>query len=521
MSVKLETLVVEIEAQTKELKKEVDEAKQKIEEFARHNDESTKKIKDAIGTISYAAVARSIKNLALSSAEAASDLNEVQNVVDVSFGAMAWKVEQFTQNSITQFGISELAAKQTAGTYMSMGTAMGVAEGKAAEMALEITGLSGDMASFYNVSQEVASSALRGIWTGETEALKNYGIVMTEAALEEYALSQGIKTKISDMTEAEKVQLRYNFVMQATAKAQGDFARTSGEYSNQVKQLKNNLQQLNAIAGETLVQFAKPILQSFNESLTWLNSESPVAIELIQVMTSAIAGLGVVVAALSFKNLLSFLNVGSLQFVALSAAIGAVIYSASKLSGIWGFLDGSQQAATVLVGITTALAAFAVATVVAKASVSAALGVAALAAMLSAAAAAEMMVGDIANTATSDFSSPGVDVGAALGVSNYAGSSASRAKRAEQIGTFADGGVLTKPTLGLMAEYPGASQNPEIVTPQSIMYDTVKQALSETSRTETINLTTLLDGEVIYRNQQKIKNRRGVDYSEGMGVFAR
>ncbi len=521
---KLDTLVVEIEAETKKFQKEVDDAEDSIEDFADKSEESSERIKDAIGAISYGAIAKELKDLALSSMDAASDLAEVQNVIDVSFGAMGWKVEEFAKSSIEQFGIAELAAKQTAGTYMSMGTAMGVAKGQAAEMALQITGLSGDMASFYNVSQEVAASALRGIWTGETEALKNYGIVMNETSLQEYALSQGIKTKISDMSEAEKVQLRYNFVMQATANAQGDFVRTSGGYSNQVKMLEQNMQQLNATAGESLIVFAEPFLQTFNEALTWLNSESPIAAESIKLVSSTLAGLGLVAAGMSFTKLMNFLNTSTLQFAGLGIAIGTVIYSLGVLSSAWGNLSGADQAITVIAGLTAAIVAASIAFAVFNASINVGLGVAVVAGMVTAAATAKSLVDEIptVDSGMSYSSATSYDVGAAIGVDNYAGSASTRAYRAQQMGVYANGGVLTKPTIGLMAEYPGASQNPEIVTPQSLMYDTVKQALSETVGSDTVtNISVELDGDVIYRNQQRIKSKRGYDYSDGMGAFAR
>lgn len=144
----------------------------------------------------------------------------MQNVVDTAFGDMAGQVNKFAQTALEQFGMSELSAKQTAGQFMSMSTAMGINGQAATDMALNITGLSGDMASFYNVSQDVASTALASIWTGETETLKRYGIVMTQANLEQFAMQEGITKTYSEMTEAEKVQLRYNFVLNATKNAQ-------------------------------------------------------------------------------------------------------------------------------------------------------------------------------------------------------------------------------------------------------------------------------------------------------------
>ena len=121
--------------------------------------------------------------------EYASNIEEVQNVVDVSFGNMANEINEFAKTSAASFGLSELAAKKTASTFMAMSNGMGIARDAGKLMSMQLTALSGDMASFYNVSQDVANTALNSIFTGETESLKKFGIVLTEANLKEYALS--------------------------------------------------------------------------------------------------------------------------------------------------------------------------------------------------------------------------------------------------------------------------------------------------------------------------------------------
>ena len=119
--------------------------------------------------------------------ELASDIEEVQNVVDVSFGDMAYQMEAFADSAIKMYGISKLAAKQTGSTFMAMASGMGLASEAAADMSLQLTALSADMASFYNKTQEQTATALKSVFTGETEVLKQYGIVMTEANLQNFA----------------------------------------------------------------------------------------------------------------------------------------------------------------------------------------------------------------------------------------------------------------------------------------------------------------------------------------------
>ena len=211
-----------------------------------------------------------LKKFGSQAIQTASDLEEVQNVVNVSFGSMANEVEAFAKTAIWSFGMSELTAKQTASTFMAMANGMGLAMKDGKNMSLQLTALSGDMASFYNVRQDVAQTALNSIFTGETESLKKFGIVMTEANLSAFALSRGITKSYSAMSQAEKVALRYHYVLKATANAQGDFARTSGSWANQVRVLKEQFNQLLGILGKGLIQVLTPIVQVLNKLLSYL-----------------------------------------------------------------------------------------------------------------------------------------------------------------------------------------------------------------------------------------------------------
>lgn len=193
-----------------------------------------------------------------------SDIAEVQNVVDVAFGDMSSAVDEFAQNAITNFGMSELAAKRTASTYMAMASNMGLSQDQAAEMSLTLTGLTGDVASFYNISQELADIKLKSVFTGETETLKDLGIVMTQANLEAYALSQGISKSISAMSQAELVTLRYNFVLDQLSLASGDFIRTQDSWANQTRILSMQWEQFMSIIGQALIQVLLPVVQVLN-----------------------------------------------------------------------------------------------------------------------------------------------------------------------------------------------------------------------------------------------------------------
>lgn len=200
----------------------------------------------------------------------ASDIQEVQNVVDTAFKSMSYKMEDFAKNSIKQFGLSKLAAKQMGSTFMAMASNMVPSMEEASNMAISLTGRAADMASFYNKTASETATALNSIFTGETETLKQYGVVMTEANLQQFAYQKGIKKTISDMTQAEKVQLRYNYVMEQTSLAAGDFAKTSDSWANQTRILSEQFKELLSILGSGLIQVLTPAVQGLNALLSKL-----------------------------------------------------------------------------------------------------------------------------------------------------------------------------------------------------------------------------------------------------------
>ena len=185
--------------------------------------------------------------------ELGSDLAEVQNVVDVTFPAMSKQVDAFAKNAAAQFGLSETMAKKFTGTFGAMAKAFGFNEQAAYEMSSALTGLAGDVASFYNISQDEAYTKLKSVFTGETESLKDLGIVMTQAALDQYALANGFGKVTAKMNEAEKVALRYKFVTEQLSLAAGDFSRTSDGWANQVRVLKLQFESLQATIGQGLI----------------------------------------------------------------------------------------------------------------------------------------------------------------------------------------------------------------------------------------------------------------------------
>lgn len=225
-----------------------------------------------------------------SAVDLASQLTEVQNVVDTTFGDMASKVDDFTKTSIQDFGMSELTVKQISSRFQALGTSVGisseqVANGTAvankalmsqnntlykttdsmADMSLNLTKLAGDMASFYDVDQADVAKSLQSIFSGTIAPLRRYGLDLTQATLSEWAMKNGLDANIKSMTQAEKVLLRYNYVMANTQAAQQDFSKTANTWANSIRVLKQEFQAWGSIIGSVVINALKPFVQALNK----------------------------------------------------------------------------------------------------------------------------------------------------------------------------------------------------------------------------------------------------------------
>lgn len=227
-------------------------------------------LKRLAGTVAMAFGTAALISFGKESVKLASDIQEVQNVIDVTFGQGAAQIEEFAKSAAEAYGLSELAAKQYTGTMGAMLKSSGLAISAAQEMSMALSGLTGDMASFYNLDTDTVFEKIRSGISGETEPLKQLGINMSVANLEAYALSQGITKSYSAMSQAEQVLLRYNYLLSVTGDAQGDFARTSGSFANQIRLLQLNFDQLRISVGSALIPIAQAVLPSINAIIAGL-----------------------------------------------------------------------------------------------------------------------------------------------------------------------------------------------------------------------------------------------------------
>lgn len=277
------------------------------------------------------------------SIKAASDLNETMSKTEVVFGKNSDKVKAWSTTTLDSFGLAQGTALDMAAVYGDMGTAMGLSIDKATDMSMSITGLAGDMASFKNMRPDEIHTALSGIFTGETESLKRLGIVMTETNLIEYAKQQGIKKSIKDMSQAEKVQLRYKYVMDASKNSIGDFKRTQDSAANQMRITTESLKELAANIGMILLPTVTKIVKWVNK---WIEKfrELPTSVQGIIVKIALFVGL-IAPALIVIGGLVSVLGsvitvVSALSFevVAIAAILGtflALVAGVIVKTGLW------------------------------------------------------------------------------------------------------------------------------------------------------------------------------------------
>lgn len=239
-----------------------------------------KKLVAAFGTVATGAFIKSC-------IEVGSNVTEVQNVVDTAFKDLSWQADQWASNAMTNFGLSELSAKKYMGVFGQMSNAMGITGNAALDMAENVTGLTGDVASFYNLGTDEAYTKLKSIWTGETETLKDLGVIMTQTNLDQYALNNGFGKTTAKMTEQEKVMLRYQYVTSALSNATGDFVKTQDSWANQTRILTLRFQQLKASLGKGFIALFTPILRGFNSLLAGLQKVADGFASFVQMLTGA------------------------------------------------------------------------------------------------------------------------------------------------------------------------------------------------------------------------------------------
>ena len=279
-------------ASIQEAREELARASAALDQLEDHTNKSTDAFSRLAKAIGLVMIARKALDTIKTGIDYASDLAEVQNVVDVTFGSATEAINSWSKECLAAYGMNEVSAKRYAGTIGAMLKSSGLAGDAIVDMSKDMVGLAGDMASFYNLDLETAFEKIRSGISGETEPLKQLGINMSVANLEAYALSQGITTAYNEMSQAEQVMLRYNYLMSTTADAQGDFARTQDSYANQTRLLSESWLEFTGIMAEQLL----PVLTTI---VSWLNNIVAFLTENADMVSAVLVGLSTTVGILA------------------------------------------------------------------------------------------------------------------------------------------------------------------------------------------------------------------------------
>ena len=270
----LEELEIIISANNQKFNTQIAQVQSKVDNMTTRVNSSLNKMSGTFNKIGKmiagAFVITAVSRFTKECLDLGSDLQEVQNVVDVTFGSMSDKVNEFAQNAWKTVGLSETMAKRYMGNFGAMAKSMGFTVESAEKMAETLTNLSGDVASFYNIAQSEAYTKLKSVFTGETETLKELGVVMTQENLNQYALANGYGKTTEKMSQQEKVALRLAYVTETLSAANGDFARTSNSWANQVRLLSLQFQSFKASIGQGLIAVLTPVINVINKIMAKL-----------------------------------------------------------------------------------------------------------------------------------------------------------------------------------------------------------------------------------------------------------
>lgn len=262
---RLEKQLVETEAAAEQAHKQLQSINQiRLDHLNKGLDEAARRLSTA-GNALTAGLTVPLAAAGVASVNFSSDMQEAVNKVEVAFGNAADSVKSWSSTTLNSIGLAQGTALDMAALFGDMATSMGYSQDAAAQMSMALVNLAADLASFKNIGIDQASTALKSIFTGETESLKELGVVMTQANLEAYALAEGYTTAYTAMDQAQQVAVRYQYVLANTQNAQGDFARTSDSTANQLRIFRESLKEAAAAAGDELLPVITPIIGKLNE----------------------------------------------------------------------------------------------------------------------------------------------------------------------------------------------------------------------------------------------------------------
>ena len=355
----LQREVIKTSQELDKLEKNLQDTNNKWKDVADSLDKVGTKMKD-VGENMTKKVTLPIAAAGAASFKMGADFEQAVGKMEVVFEQNSRNIEKWAENSLKNFGLSRATAVEMVADFGALFKGVGINIVKTEEWSRTLVERTMDLANFYNTSVDETINALNAIVTGQTEPLRRFGINMTQATLQEYAYSKGIRKKIQDMTEAEKVQLRYNYVVEKTAMAVGTTARESDTATGQLNKLKESLKELALGFSEHILPIFVPVIEGLNNMIEKFNSLSDGTKKFIVVAGGIVASIGPVLIALgTVFSAISKINEG-LKVV--KGAIGGVQKAGSAISGLlsatgsWGFKEWAIAIAGVVALLITLFA---------------------------------------------------------------------------------------------------------------------------------------------------------------------
>jgi phage-related protein len=277
------------------------------------------------------------------SVKSASDLGESVSKTGYVFGKNSDEILKWSDTTLKSMGLSKATALDMAATYGDMGSSMGLSGRQATDMSKGLVKMTADMASFKNLKPAEIHTALSAVFTGETESLKRLGVVMTETNLVEFARKEGITKSMKEMSQAEKVQLRYNYVMAMTKNSTDDFSRTQDSTANQMRIFTEGIKELQTKLGAVLLPVVTKVISIFNGlmgKLMDMNPHMTKVVVVVGLIVSAIAPLIIIAGALvsAIGAIIGVIGVISIKVVLIVGAIAGLIAILGAViikTGLW------------------------------------------------------------------------------------------------------------------------------------------------------------------------------------------
>lgn len=263
--------------------------------------------------------------MGVASVKTASDMQELESAFDVTFGNASQSVRDWAEETGNALGRSTKEIQESAVAFQSLfGKALDPAN--AVELTKQFSVLTQDLASFKNLSNEVAQQKLFSGLTGEAEPLRAVGVFINEAAVTAKALEIGLEKVNGKFTDQQKIVARAALIQEQLSDANGDVIRTFDSTQNQAKRAAAAFEELRITIGTQLLPVITPLIEKIADALTYFSTLPDPVINTSLAIAGIAAAIGPVLAAVgSMISLFAPLLAGLIAVTGATSTLGAVM----------------------------------------------------------------------------------------------------------------------------------------------------------------------------------------------------